>query len=71
MTVREELHRIVDELPEEKLADVRQFINDLKAGGEGEESLSAETLAAIQEGLEDIRAGRTVSWEQVKRENGL
>jgi predicted transcriptional regulator len=71
MTVREELHRIVDELPEEKLADVRQFINDLKAGGEGEESLSAETLSAIQEGLEDIRAGRTVSWEQVKRENGL
>jgi len=71
MTVREELHRIVDELPEKKLADVRQFINDLKAGGEGEESLRAETLAAIQEGLEDIRAGRTVSWEQVKRENGL
>lgn len=50
MTVREELHRIVDELPEEELADVRQFIDDLKAGSEGEESLSAETLSAIQEG---------------------
>ena len=47
MTVREELHRIVDALPEEELAEVR-----------------------IQEGLEDIKAGRTVSWEQVKRENG-
>ncbi len=71
MTVRDELHRIVDELPEEKLADVRQFVDDLKAGCEGEEPLSAETLVAIQEGLEDIKAGRTVSWEQVKRENGL
>ncbi len=71
MTVREELHKIVDELPEEELADVRQFIDDLKAENEREESLSAETLAAIQEGLDDIKAGRTVSWEQVKRENGL
>ena len=71
MTVREELHRIVDELPEEKLADVRQFIDDLKPGSEGEESLSAETLDAIQEGLDDIKAGRTASWEQVRRENGL
>jgi predicted transcriptional regulator len=71
MTVRDELHRIVDELPEEKLADVRRFIDDLKAGSEGEESVSTETLAAIQEGLEDIKAGRTVSWEQVKRENSF
>ncbi len=71
MTVREELHRILDELPEEELADVRQFIDDLKAGSEGEEPLDSETLAAIQEGLEDIKAGRTVSWDQVKRENGL
>ncbi len=48
---------------------MRQFIDDLKTGSA--EPLSAETLAAIQEGLDDIRAGRVVSWEQVKRENGL
>ena len=71
MTVREELHRIVDELPEEELLELRQIVDDLKTGTEGEETVSAESLAAIQEGLADIKAGRTVSWEQVKNENGL
>ena len=71
MTVREELHRIVDELPEEELLELRQIVDDLKTGNEAEETVSAESLAAIQEGLADIKAGRTVSWEQVKNENGL
>ena len=71
MTIREELHRIVDELPEEELLELRQIVDDLKTGTEAEETVSAESLAAIQEGLEDIQAGRTVSWEQVKNENGL
>ena len=71
MTVRDELHTIVDELPEEDLLELRQFVNDLKADTEEEETVTAESLAAIREGLEDLRAGRTVSWEQVKSENGL
>lgn len=71
MTVRDELHRIVDELPEEELLELRQIVNDLKTGTEAEETVSAKSLAAIQEGLEDIKAGRTVSWEQLKNENGL
>ncbi len=71
MTVREELHRIVDELPEEELLDLRQIVDDVKTGTEADETVSAESLAAIQEGLEDIKAGRTVSWERVKNENGL
>jgi len=71
MTVRGELHTIVDELPEEELLELRQIVDDLQTGTEAEETVSAESLAAIQEGLEDIQAGRTVSWEQVKNENGL
>lgn len=69
MTVRDELHTIVDELPEEELLELREFVNDLRVGTEEEETVTAESLAAIREGLEDLRAGRTVSWEQVKREN--
>ncbi len=69
MTVRDELHMIVDELPEEDLLELRQFVDDLKADTEEEETVTAESLAAILEGLEDIKAGRTVSWEQVKLEN--
>ncbi len=44
--------------------------SDLRAEADGE-PLSAESLAAIEEGLEDIQAGRTVSREQIKRESGL
>ena len=69
MTVRDELHTIVDELPEEELLELHEFVNDLRVGTEEEETVTAESLAAIREGLEDLRAGRTVSWEQVKREN--
>lgn len=32
-----------------------------------DESLSAEDREAIEEGLEDIRAGRTISLEELKR----
>ena len=71
MTVRDELHMIVDELPEEELLELRQFVDDLRSDTEQEETVSAESLPAILEGLEDIKAGRTVSWEQVKIENGL
>ena len=71
MTVRDELHTIVDELPEDELLELREFVNDMRADTEEEETVTAESLAAVREGLEDIKAGRTVSWEQVKRENGL
>ena len=71
MTVRDELHTIVDELPEDELLELREFVNDMRADTEEEETVTAESLAAIREGLEDLRAGRTVSREQVKRENGL
>ena len=71
MTVRDELHKIVDELPEEELLELRQFVNDLKDDTEEEETVTAESLAAIREGLEDLKAGRTTSWEQIKRESRL
>ena len=36
-----------------------------------EEPLSAEDLAAIRRGLEDIRAGRVVTLEEYERKRGL
>ena len=43
MTVRDELHTIMDELPEEELLELRQFVNDLKAGTEAEATVTAES----------------------------
>jgi len=63
MTARESVHQIVDALPEERLADVLDYLADLQ----DDETLSAETEAAIEEGLADIRAGRTIALAEYRR----
>lgn len=67
MTVRENVHQLVDSLPEERLADVLDYLADLN----DTDDISPEAQAAIEEGLEDIRAGRTVSLEEYRRTRGL
>jgi hypothetical protein len=68
MTVRENVHQLVDILPEDRLDDVLDYLAEL---GEPDEPLSAETLAAIGEGLDDIRSGRTITLEEYRRTRGL
>ena len=58
MTIRENVHELVDRVPDERLGDVFDYLTD---AGEPDESLSAGTHAAIDEGLEDMRNGRTIS----------
>ena len=67
MTVRENVHQLVDTLPEDRLADLLDYLADLNDTDE----VSAETKAAIGEGLEDIRAGRTITIEEHRRTRGL
>lgn len=68
MTVRENVHQIIDTLPEDRLEDLLDYLADL---GNMEEAFSASTEAAIEEGLDDIRNGRTVSLEEYRRTRGL
>lgn len=68
MTTRENVHKIVDTLPEEYLEDVLDYLAELS---EPDEPLSAETRAAIEEGREDIRNGRTITMEEYRRTRGL
>jgi predicted transcriptional regulator len=67
MTTREELHQIIDALADEQIAEVRQYIDELRA----EESLSKETLAAIRGGLDDIEQGRVMDVQEYRRTRGL
>jgi hypothetical protein len=67
MTVRENVHQLVDTLPEDRLVDVLDYLADLNDTDE----VSAETKTAIGEGLEDIRAGRTITIEEYRRTRGL
>ncbi len=61
MTIRDNVHQLVDTLPEEGLADVLDYLAELQ---DGEEPLSSETEAAIEEGLDDLRHGRTITLEK-------
>lgn len=68
MTVREDVHQLIDALPEECLADVRDYIADLQ---DEDATLSPETAVAIEEGLDDVRNGRTISLADYRRTRGL
>ena len=68
MTVRENVHQIVDTLSDERLEDVLNYLAELS---EPEERLSAETRAAIEKGLDDIRHGRMIGLEEYRRTRGL
>jgi hypothetical protein len=63
MTVRESIHQLIDTLPEEGLPEILDCLTELTDTDE----LSAETKAAIEEGLDDIRNGRTISLEEYCR----
>ena len=63
MTVRENVHQLVDTLPQDRLADLLDYLAELHDN----DDVSAETQAAIQEGLDDIRNGRTITIEEYRR----
>jgi predicted transcriptional regulator len=68
VNVRENVHQIVDALPEDRLADVLDYLADLR---DTDDTLSDETKAAIEEGLEDIRAGRTITLAEYRKSRGV
>ena len=67
MTAREELHKLIDSLAEDQVAQVRQYIEELR----GEDVLGEETLAAIHEGLDDIEHDRVIDVQEYRRTRGL
>ena len=68
MTTRENVHQLIDELPEEHLSDALDYLADLHDSGA---ALSAEAQAAVAEGLDDIRNGRTISLGEFRRPRRL
>lgn len=71
MTVREALHQLVDELPDDKAELARVWLEDLRnAADENGPPLDADALASIDRGLADVAAGRAKSLEEYQRERG-
>jgi hypothetical protein len=68
MTVRENVHQLVDTLPEERLPDVLELLTEL---GEDDDTLTPEETAALERADEDFREGRIISLEDFKKTHGL
>lgn len=72
MTARQELHQLVDELPEDQAELARGWLQDLRdAADEDGPPLDAEALASLDRGLADLAAGRVKPLAEYKRERGL
>ena len=78
---RQAAHYLLDQLPPDDLHAARRYLEYLRHEGglfvrklmeapAEDEELSEETLKAIDQGLEDIRAGRTTPLEEVEAEFG-
>jgi hypothetical protein len=63
-TTRDELHQLLESLPEEELAQVLDFVKVLL---EESEDLSDEEWEEVHKGEEEIRRGEWVRWKDVKR----
>jgi predicted transcriptional regulator len=84
ISIREQLHELVDELPENQLAAAARYLEHLRAAEPrpsleevlanapyDDEPLTDEELAAIDEGFADIAAGRVISDEELHRQLGI
>jgi hypothetical protein len=67
MTIRGNVHQLVDTLPEDRLADVLDYLAELNERDE----IGDETKATIEEGLDDIRNGGTITLEEYRQTRGL
>ena len=81
MTAKEELHRIVDLLPDSETQAALRFLEYLRdaphddpvtpmllSAPEDSEPLSPEEEAAVEKGLQEMRSGQTIPWEEVRRQ---
>lgn len=72
MATREDLLRLIDELPEDRAELARVILEDLnEAADEDGEPLSSEEHASLDRGLADIQEGRVKPLREYERERGL
>jgi hypothetical protein len=64
---REQLHALVDELPDELLRDAISALAHL----EDDEPLSAQEAEDVQSALDDIKHGRMISLKDYETQRGL
>lgn len=68
---KQELHELIEALPEGETLAVKRFLQFLLTIREGAEYFSPEDLAEIEGGFAQIRRGEYVIWEEFKKRHGL
>jgi O6-methylguanine-DNA--protein-cysteine methyltransferase len=78
VATKQDLHRLIDELPESAVPKAAEFLEELSDELAGlpaslrdapwdDEPETPEEQEAVRQALEDIRAGRVVSHEEARR----
>ena len=80
MTDRERLHDLVEHLPEPEVHAALRFVEYLRQSEDDpvlralrdappdDEPLTEEDIAALEEAWEDVRQGRLISHEEIRRQ---
>ena len=71
MEIKNKIHNAIDGLPLKKLQIALAFLQDLQKSDEHEtQALLSEAgfIDDYRQAKEDIRTGKTVSWEAIKRD---
>jgi hypothetical protein len=68
---KEQLHELIEALPETEAIAAKRFLEFLLSLREGEEYFSSEDLAEIDEGFAQIRGGKVVNWDDFKKRHNL
>ena len=69
-TTREQLQKMLDELPDDRLDEARMALVLLNVP-EDDEPITAEDLEALVDGRDEYRRGETIPGHVVRRELGL
>ncbi len=68
--VKQQAKALIDELPDEVVHSLLDFMQKLQEWEATREILEDEEFCAeIERGLRDVKAGRTVEWRKIKRTN--
>ena len=62
-TTIQEMHRLLEALPEEELVEVRDFVKVLL---DEPEDLTERELRNVQRGEEEFRKGEWAGWEKIR-----
>jgi len=70
MSVKEELHRLVDQLPERELETARRMLENLSIEAD-DDPITPEELAEMEEGAAQIERGESITLDEFRRKYTL